>query len=108
MATKVFDDMEAVLMPFEDPEDMMAKQQLIAEEIDRRMKAAEAQALVNGAVPGAGSPQQVQAGQATQQAGQSVQQTGPGVQQPGTTQIDSSSTVPFQAQNPGDINQLRK
>jgi hypothetical protein len=39
MAMKVFDDQPAVLMNFENPEDMMAKQKLITEEMDRRYAA---------------------------------------------------------------------
>jgi hypothetical protein len=36
MATKVFDDAPPLILNFEDPEDMLRKQQLVAEEIRRR------------------------------------------------------------------------
>lgn len=36
MAMKVFDDMPPLLLNFEDPEDMVAKQEMVAEELTRR------------------------------------------------------------------------
>ena len=36
MATKVFDDMAPLLLNFEDPEDMLSKQEMLAEEIQKR------------------------------------------------------------------------
>lgn len=45
MATKVFPDLPPLLLDFEDPEDMVAKQEAVAEEIQRRSRAE--------AVPGA-------------------------------------------------------
>lgn len=43
MATKVFDDAPPLLLNFEDPEDMIAKQEQLALEIQRRSKAAASQ-----------------------------------------------------------------
>jgi hypothetical protein len=40
MATKVFEDAPPLLLNFEDPEDMLAKQEQLAQEIQRRAKAA--------------------------------------------------------------------
>lgn len=40
MATKIFEDLDPVLLTFEDPEDMMAQQQAIEEEMLRRVQAA--------------------------------------------------------------------
>jgi hypothetical protein len=40
MAMRIFPDMPPLLLDFEDPEDMLAKQQLVAEEITRRAKLA--------------------------------------------------------------------
>lgn len=40
MATRVFDDMPPLLLNFEDPEDMLNKQQLVAEELEKRAKMA--------------------------------------------------------------------
>ncbi|MEO1992815.1 MAG: hypothetical protein ABGW78_12825 [Pirellulales bacterium] len=40
MAMRVFDDMPPLLLNFEDPEDMLAKQQLVAAELQRRLKLA--------------------------------------------------------------------
>lgn len=36
MAMKIFDDMPPLLLNFEDPEDMLAKQEMVAEELTRR------------------------------------------------------------------------
>lgn len=41
MATKVFEDQPPLFLNFEDPDDMMRKQKLVAEEIQRRTKAGE-------------------------------------------------------------------
>jgi hypothetical protein len=43
MATKVFEDAPPLLLNFEDPEDMLVKQEQLAHEIQRRAKAAESQ-----------------------------------------------------------------
>lgn len=40
MATRVFDDMPPLLLNFEDPEDMLNKQQLVADELEKRAKMA--------------------------------------------------------------------
>jgi hypothetical protein len=40
MAMRIFPDMPPLLLDFEDPEDMLAKQRLVAEEITRRAKLA--------------------------------------------------------------------
>lgn len=44
MAMRVFDDMPPLLLNFEDPEDMLAKQEMVAEELERRATAAPATA----------------------------------------------------------------
>jgi hypothetical protein len=45
MATRIFDDLPPLLLNFEDPEDMLAKQALVAEELQKRaQKAAAAEA----------------------------------------------------------------
>jgi hypothetical protein len=41
MAMKVFDDMAPLLLNFEDPDDMIAKQEMVALEMQRRAQAAE-------------------------------------------------------------------
>lgn len=38
MAMRVFDDMPPLLLNFEDPEDMIAKQEMVAAELDKRAK----------------------------------------------------------------------
>jgi hypothetical protein len=43
MATKIFDDMPPLLLNFEDPEDMLAKQELVAVELQKRSRQAAAQ-----------------------------------------------------------------
>ena len=43
MATKIFDDMPPLLLNFEDPEDMIAKQELVAQELQKRAQQAAAQ-----------------------------------------------------------------
>jgi hypothetical protein len=40
MATRVFDDMPPLLLNFEDPEDILNKQQMVAAELEKRAKAA--------------------------------------------------------------------
>jgi hypothetical protein len=40
MAMRVFEDLPPLLLDFEDPEDMLAKQALVAEELARRAKGA--------------------------------------------------------------------
>ncbi|MFM7108461.1 MAG: hypothetical protein ACKOZU_07675 [Planctomycetaceae bacterium] len=39
MAMRVFDDMPPLLLDFEDPEDMVAKQEMVAAELERRARA---------------------------------------------------------------------
>ncbi|MBM4057209.1 MAG: hypothetical protein FJ275_03075 [Planctomycetes bacterium] len=39
MAMRIFDDLPPLLLDFEDPEDMLAKQAMVAEELERRAKA---------------------------------------------------------------------
>lgn len=41
MAMRVFDDLPPLLLNFEDPEDMLAKQTMVAEELERRASGAE-------------------------------------------------------------------
>ncbi len=41
MAMRIFDDLPPLLLNFEDPEDMLAKQELVAQELQRRASAAE-------------------------------------------------------------------
>jgi hypothetical protein len=43
MATRIFDDMPPLLLNFEDPEDMIAKQEMVAIELQKRAKQAAAQ-----------------------------------------------------------------
>jgi hypothetical protein len=43
MATKIFDDMPPLLLNFEDPEDMIAKQEMVAQELQKRAQQAAAQ-----------------------------------------------------------------
>lgn len=45
MATRVFEDLPPLLLNFEDPEDMIAKQELVAQELEKRAKKAEAEAV---------------------------------------------------------------
>lgn len=57
MAMKVFDDAPPLLLNFEDPEDMIAKQRSVAMEIQRRAKAAASQAGASPKAPAsAGTP----------------------------------------------------
>jgi hypothetical protein len=44
MAMRVFEDMAPLLLNFEDPEDMLAKQEMVAKEIQRRSQQAEKEA----------------------------------------------------------------
>ncbi|MFM7292918.1 MAG: hypothetical protein ACKOWG_11650 [Planctomycetia bacterium] len=44
MATKIFDDMPPLLLNFEDPEDMIAKQEMVAQELQKRAQRATQQA----------------------------------------------------------------
>lgn len=48
MATKIFDDMPPLLLNFEDPEDMIAKQEMVAMELQRRAQQAAADATKPG------------------------------------------------------------
>jgi len=43
MAMKIFEDMPPLLLNFEDPQDMLAKQEMVAEELTRRAAAAKGQ-----------------------------------------------------------------
>lgn len=52
MATKIFDDLPPLLLNFEDPEDMLAKQALVAEELQKRAAKAEAEAAAAKVQPG--------------------------------------------------------
>jgi hypothetical protein len=44
MAMRIFDDLPPLLLNFEDPEDMLAKQELVAEELQKRATAAQQKA----------------------------------------------------------------
>ena len=44
MATRVFEDLPPLLLNFEDPEDMIAKQELVAQELEKRAKKADVDA----------------------------------------------------------------
>lgn len=44
MAMRVFDDMAPLLLNFEDPEDMLSKQEMVAQEIQKRSQQAEKEA----------------------------------------------------------------
>ena len=44
MATRIFDDMPPLLLNFEDPEDMIAKQEMVAQELQKRAQQAAQQA----------------------------------------------------------------
>jgi hypothetical protein len=44
MAMRIFDDLPPLLLNFEDPEDMLAKQELVAEELQKRAMAAQQKA----------------------------------------------------------------
>jgi hypothetical protein len=57
MAMRVFDDMPPLLLNFEDPEDMLAKQERVAEEIQKRAQAQQDAAARTA--NGGGSPQKV-------------------------------------------------
>jgi hypothetical protein len=54
MAMKVFDDMAPLLLNFEDPDDMIAKQEMVAVEMQRRAQAAE-QAEGSAPIPTTGT-----------------------------------------------------
>lgn len=53
MAMKVFDDLPPLLLDFEDPEDMLAKQQLVAAELQKRAAQAAGQAKPTRTAQGA-------------------------------------------------------
>lgn len=59
MAMRVFDDMPPLLLNFEDPEDMLAKQELVAKEIQSRAQKAEQEAQTRTARGGT-TPAKVQ------------------------------------------------
>lgn len=52
MAMRVFEDLPPLLLNFEDPEDMLAKQAMVAEELERRATAAEAGSERTAGKPG--------------------------------------------------------
>lgn len=56
MAMRVFDDMPPLLLNFEDPDDMIAKQDLVATEIQKRFELAEKEAAGKGAAAGTEQP----------------------------------------------------
>jgi hypothetical protein len=73
MATKIFDDLPPLLLNFEDPEDMLAKQALVAEELQKRAQKAEAEAAAvsqPGQPVRPGQPVPVQPGSPRTAAGQ--------------------------------------
>lgn len=49
MAMRVFEDMAPLLLNFEDPEDMLAKQEMVAQEIQKRSQQAEKEAAARTA-----------------------------------------------------------
>jgi hypothetical protein len=56
MATRIFDDLPPLLLNFEDPEDMVAKQEMVAAEIQKRANEAAKQAETRTAVGPADGP----------------------------------------------------
>ena len=60
MAMRVFDDMPPLLLNFEDPEDMIAKQERVAEEIQKRAQNSQREAGPRTARGEAGTAQKVQ------------------------------------------------
>lgn len=56
MAMRVFDDMPPLLLNFEDPDDMLAKQELVAAELQKRFEMAEKAAATKGTAGGAEQP----------------------------------------------------
>lgn len=52
MAMRVFDDLPPLLLNFEDPEDMLAKQAMVAEELERRAKTEDQAAERTAGKPG--------------------------------------------------------
>jgi len=56
MAMRVFDDLPPLLLNFEDPEDMLAKQAMVAEEIERRATAGQPAAAARTAGKPDGRP----------------------------------------------------
>jgi hypothetical protein len=56
MAMRVFEDLPPLLLNFEDPEDMLAKQEMVAKELERRATAGQAAAPQTARQPAA--PQQ--------------------------------------------------
>lgn len=54
MAMKVFDDLPPLLLNFEDPDDMIAKQELVAQELQRRAEAAESREASTAGADAAG------------------------------------------------------
>lgn len=59
MAMRVFDDMAPLLLNFEDPEDMLAKQELVAQELQKRAQKQQQEAAARTA-RGAAGPAKVQ------------------------------------------------
>ncbi len=59
MAMRIFDDLPPLLLNFEDPEDMLAKQELVAQELQKRAMAAQqkaSQERTAGKPPASGNP----------------------------------------------------
>jgi hypothetical protein len=56
MAMKIFEDMPPLLLNFEDPQDMLAKQEMVAEELTRRAAAAQGQSQGQGPARTARAP----------------------------------------------------
>jgi hypothetical protein len=56
MAMKIFDDLPPLLLNFEDPQDMVAKQEMVAEELTRRAAAASGQGPARTARGPVGGP----------------------------------------------------
>jgi hypothetical protein len=73
MATRIFEDMPPLLLNFEDPEDMIAKQELVAKELQKRAL----QAQAGQAQAGQAQAGQAQAGQAQAKQPESRTASGP-------------------------------
>ena len=58
MATRVFEDLPPLLLNFEDPEDMLSKQEMVAQELEKRAKKAEAEAATRTA-RGTSAPEKI-------------------------------------------------
>jgi len=58
MAMKIFDDMPPLLLNFEDPEDMLSKQELVASELQKRAQQAAAKATAENRTASGNQPAQ--------------------------------------------------